>query len=106
MAVEYSLFIEPEVHAARRSLPGHIRQRVHRLISDFASTPRPANSRKLTTQSLSLPAEVEIYRVRLDKWRIVYAVNDSEAWVWVLAIHRRPPYDYADLPELIQKLTN
>lgn len=104
MAMSYSLFVEPEVHAARRLLPGHIRQRIHRVISDFADTPRPTNSRPLTDQEITLPPGVEIRRVRLEHWRIVYAVHDVEQWVWVLAIHRRPPYDYTDLPELVKKL--
>lgn len=104
MAIKYTLFIEPEVHAVRRSLPGYMRQRVYRLISDFTDTPRPANSRPLANPSLTLPSGVEIRRVRLEQWRIIYAVHDAEAWVWVLAIYRRPPYDYADLPELVKKL--
>jgi|GEM_PF-5378431 len=29
---------------------------------------------------------------------------DEEQWVWVLALRRRPPYDYDDLPELIARL--
>jgi mRNA interferase RelE/StbE len=106
MAIKYILFIEPEVHAARRSLPGHIRQRVHRLISDFADNPPPVNSRLLITSSLALPQGIEIHRVRLEQWRIVYAIHDAEAWVWVLAIQRRPPYDDADLPDLVKKLSN
>lgn len=32
-----------------------------------------------------------------ENWRIIYAVNDNEKWVWVLAIRQRPPYDYEDL---------
>jgi mRNA interferase RelE/StbE len=82
-----------------------VRQRVQRLINDFATTPRPANSRPLTTPGLILREGVEICRVRLEQWRIVYAIHDAEAWVWVLAIQRFPPYDYADLPELVRKLS-
>jgi hypothetical protein len=67
MAIAYTLFVEPEVHATRRSLPGHIRQRAHRLISAFTDTPRPVHSRSLTIPSLPLPSGVEIRRVRLEQ---------------------------------------
>jgi mRNA interferase RelE/StbE len=51
-----------------------------------------------------MPPEVEIRRLRLDPYRILYAVNAAESWVWVLAVRRRPPYDYADLSDLIDRL--
>ncbi|RIK33163.1 MAG: plasmid stabilization system [Chloroflexi bacterium] len=104
MAVAYTLFVEPEVHAARRLLPGHVRQRIARLIGDFASHPRPSNSQSMEYDEEGLPVGVELRRVRLEQWRIIYAVNDDEHWVWVLAIRRRPPYDYTDLPDLVQRL--
>jgi hypothetical protein len=31
-------------------------------------------------------------------------VNDAEAWVWVLAVRKRPPYDYEDLEELLTEI--
>jgi mRNA-degrading endonuclease RelE of RelBE toxin-antitoxin system len=43
-------------------------------------------------------------RVRLDQWRVIYAVHDQAHWVWVLGIYRRPPYDYSDLAELAARL--
>lgn len=40
-------------------------------------------------------------RLRLDNWRIVYAVIETDVQVVaVVAVRRRPPYDYGDLPEL------
>ena len=51
-----------------------------------------------------LLAGVELRRIRLEQWRIIYAINDDERWVWVLAIRRRRPYDYTDLPDLVQRL--
>ena len=104
MAVAYTLFIEPEVHAAREKLPGHIRQRIRRAIETFAQNPRPPGSRVLDTSTLDLAPELEIRRLRLESWRLVYAIHTADSWVWVLGLQRRPPYDYADLPELAQKL--
>lgn len=43
-------------------------------------------------------------RLRLGNRRIVYAVHDAEQWVWVWAIRKRPPYDYEDLPKLLERI--
>lgn len=102
--MSYDLFIEPDVHDIRRDLPGHFRQRIRRLIDELGATPRPAGSRALDITGLALPSGVELRRIRLDRWRIVYAVSDAEQWVWLLALRRRPPYSYDDLPELANRL--
>jgi mRNA-degrading endonuclease RelE of RelBE toxin-antitoxin system len=102
--MSYELFIEPEVHAARQALPGHVRQWVRRAISDLARDPRPANSTDLTIDPSIAHASVEIRRIRIERWRVVYAVHDDEQWVWVLGIFRRPPYSYEDLGDLVSRL--
>ena len=101
----FRLWVEPEVHSAREVLPGNIRQRMKRLINGLSIELRPANSRILDTEELGVPENVEIRRLRLDRWRILYAVNEAEGWVWVLQIHKRPPYQYEDLPEIVSKLS-
>jgi mRNA-degrading endonuclease RelE of RelBE toxin-antitoxin system len=102
--VSYDLFLEPEVHAAREQLPGNMRQRVRRAISALASAPRPPDSMVMDTADLELREGVELRRIRMERWRIVYAVCDEERWVWVLTVRRRPPYGYDDLPGLIARL--
>jgi len=97
----YELFVEPEVHEARTRLPGHVRQRVKRAIDDLTHASRPADSSDVDVTGLTVPIGVEIRRLRVDVWRILYAVSDGEGWVWVLAIHRRPPYDYEDLADIV-----
>ena len=42
-----------------------------------------------------------MYRLRLDRWRIVYGIMEEDKGVDVLAVRKRPPYDYGDLEELI-----
>ena len=101
----FRLWVEPEVHSTRDVLPGNIRQRVKRLINALPFEPRPASSRVLDVEGLDVPEDVEIRRLRLDKWRILYAVNETEGWVWVLQIRKRPPYQYDDLPEIAAKLS-
>lgn len=102
--MSYELFLEPEVHAARQDLPGHIRQRIRRAITDLATDPRPANSDELTSEPSAAPPRVDVRRLRLERWRVVYAVNDDEQWVWVLGIYRRPPYNYENLTDLVGRL--
>lgn len=98
------LWLEPEVYAARDRLPGNVRQRLKRTIDGLIDDPRPPRSRTLDVTGLDVPPGVELRRVRIERWRIVYAVNDDEGWIWVLGIRRRPPYDYEDLEPLIARL--
>ncbi len=100
----FRLWLEAEVYSARTTLPGKVRQRIKRLISELSDQPRPSFSQELDITGLEVPQGVEIRRIRLEQWRIIYAVNDGEKWVWVLGIRRRPPYDYEDLPELIARV--
>jgi len=44
---------------------------------------------------------LEVRRLRLDDWRIIYTVNEELRQVQVLTIRRRPPYDYSDLEALL-----
>jgi mRNA interferase RelE/StbE len=98
------VYLDPEAHEARGSLPGHVRQRVKRTIDALADEPRPPGSQALDTEGLEVPRSTELRRIRLGSWRIVYAVNSSENWVWILALRRRPPYDYEDLATMLDRL--
>ena len=100
----YELLIEPEVHRARRHLPGYVRQRLKQVFDDLAEDPRPTQSQQLDVTGLDVPPGVELRRLRMHPWRAIYGVNDDEEWVWVLAVRRRPPYDYEDLDELVARL--
>lgn len=100
MTQRYDLLIEPTAHEQRKRLPGYVRQRIKRAIDDLARDPRPHYSRDLDTIGLDVPENIEMRRIRIDRWRIIYAVNDVEKWVWVWGVRKRPPYDYEDLAEL------
>ncbi len=102
--MDYDLWLEPEVHDARKSLPGNVRQQVRRAIDHLAIDPRPSTSAPLDVADLVVSLGIEVRRLQLRPWRILYAVNDDERWVWVLAIRRRLPYDYEDLDALLAKL--
>ena len=65
----YRLLIEPEVHDARVHLPGHVRQRIKRAMTDLASDPRLPGSTLLDVGDLDVPKGVELRRLRLEHWR-------------------------------------
>lgn len=100
----YKIWMRPAVHATRKELPGHIRQRIKRTIDQLAERPRPARSKKLKLPdnvSPHIKTEWEVRRVRLEDWRIIYAINENWLEVAILTIQKRPPYDYQDLEMLI-----
>jgi mRNA interferase RelE/StbE len=74
-----------------------MRQRVRRAVDGLADDPHPPRSRRLRTERVT----PELYRLRLDRWRIVYGIAEEDKVVDVLAVRKRPPYDYGDLEELL-----
>jgi mRNA-degrading endonuclease RelE of RelBE toxin-antitoxin system len=47
---------------------------------------------------------LEVRRIRLEDWRVIYVVNEELLQVQVLTIRQRPPYTYDDLDELLDRL--
>lgn len=101
----YQVHIREGAHKEIRQLPDHIRQRVIRCLRDLEQTPRPVASiiLDLTDTSLNLPVYTEVRRIRLDGWRIVYYLEDDIRLITVLAIRKRPPYQYDDLKLLLDE---
>jgi len=79
-------------------IPGNTRQAIIAELNALVYSPRPAKSKRLVIEKESR----EVRRLRLGKWRIIYLVQDEQPVV--LAIRRRPPYDYQDLEELLKGL--
>jgi mRNA interferase RelE/StbE len=100
----YALLIEPDAHQERKRLPGHVRQRIRQTFDDLAEDPRPPHSQSLDVAGLDVPPGVEVRRLRIQQWRVIYALNNDEHWVWILAVRQRPPYNYEGLDDLIAKL--
>jgi mRNA interferase RelE/StbE len=94
----YTVYVAPAAWKEIKTLPGHVRRRVKRAIDELADDPRPDNSVMLRVPE----HERELWRLRLDRWRSVYAVTEVEETVDVLAVRKRPPYDYGDLEELLE----
>jgi mRNA interferase RelE/StbE len=102
------LLLEPQVHAQRKELPGNVRQRIKRAIEGLSTDPRPRQSRALDLSKIedrvSVSEGIELRRLRLEHWRILYAIDEEWKTVIVLAVRRRPPYNYEDLGVLIAGL--
>lgn len=98
------LWVEPAARDEIVKLPGNVRQRVRRIISDLGETPRPNNSRALDVSDDLRIEHVEVRRLRLAQWRIVYTIDEEWDLVTILAVRKRPPYNYDDLQALIKQL--
>ena len=99
--MHYRLWIEDAAKAEIKHLPGHMRQRVRQAIQDLRLEPRPHDSRSLRLEETT---ELEIRRLRLDRWRVIYVIDEQTTEVGVLAVRKRPPYDYSDLSKLLASL--
>lgn len=96
----YTVYVTPEAFREIKELPGNIRQRVRQAIRDLAENPHPPGSKILNVPNF----EQELYRLRLDNWRIVYAITEVDNAIDVFAVRKRPPYDYGDLEALLEDL--
>jgi mRNA interferase RelE/StbE len=113
----YTVYITPTAWDEVNDLPGHIRQRVRRAIAILADEPRPAESKTLVRPIPEDAANAqiraaqdedespepvrELRRIRLDRWRIVSAITETDQVIDVLTVRKRPPYDYGDLERLL-----
>ena len=99
--MSYRIDVAPDVQKTIPTLSGNIRQRIRRAIRDLAQNPRPPRSK-----GLDFPLNfAEPRRLRLEEWRIVYAIIEDVKLVAVVAVRRRPPYDYTDLAELFTDIS-
>ena len=95
-------------NAARReirSLPGNVRQLIFREIGALEKEARPHSSKELKpAKNFEIPKGMELHRIRTDHWRIVYVIEQDLSLVTVLAVRKRPPYQYEDLEELLEEV--
>jgi mRNA interferase RelE/StbE len=96
----YTVYVQAGAWHEIKGLPGNVRQRVRQAIDNLAEEPRPAASKTLEVEE-DLP---ELRRIRLDRWRIIYSIDEDSRAIDILAVRRRPPYDYGDLAGLTSAL--
>lgn len=86
-----------------RDLPGHIRPLVFKELKSLERNAQPHTSKGMrSTQKFKIPESIELRRIRIDRWRIVYVVEKESSLITVLAIRKRPPYQYEDLAKLLE----
>jgi mRNA interferase RelE/StbE len=84
--MRYTVRMEPSVRKVLDGLQDDMYRRIVRKLEILEENPRPMGVEKLTGPD-------ELYRVRVGKWRIVYAIRDRELVVIVIRIgHRREVY--------------
>ena len=98
--MSYEVWVPPGVWREIRRLPGHVRQRVRRAINNLKDNPHPPRSKRLEWSE----PDVELWWLGLDRWRVVYLIDEADQWVSILAVCKRPPYDYGDLTDLLAKV--
>lgn len=96
---QYAVYVLPGEFRTIKRLPGNVRQRIKRAIDGLSDNPRPTGSKQLQVSDEKELAW-ELWRLRIDNWRIVYLISEEERTVDVVAVRKRPPYDYGDLAEL------
>ena len=99
----YQVEIDNRAKREIRELPGHMRQRVIRSIRDLRTQPRPPENRELdmVAAGLTLDAGMSLHRIKIEAWRIIYVIEEEWRVIIVLAVRKRPPYQYSDLSELL-----
>ncbi|HOU12495.1 MAG TPA: type II toxin-antitoxin system RelE/ParE family toxin [Anaerolineae bacterium] len=65
-----------------RRLPRGLLQRLDRLLAELAENPCPVGAKKLV-------GHLNLYRVRIGDWRVVYAIEDDRLVVLVIRIAPR-----------------
>lgn len=98
--MSYEVWIPPDVWRDVRRLPGHVRQRIKQAINELKNEPCPSYGKRLEWSE----TDVELWRLRLDRWRVVYLIDETDQWIGILTVRKRPPYDYGDLADLLAEV--
>src|SRR5262245_11928751 len=99
--MSYRLWIKNEAKSEINQLPGYVCQRLRRYIENVVSEHRPHLSREMKSPE---EIEVELRRIRLEQWRVIYIIDEEWSEIGILAIRKRPPYNYEDLSNLLEGL--
>lgn len=79
----YHLEFDEQVKRDIDRLPGHLRQRVKRILQDLRCNPRSANAEELHDKL------VGHYKIKLGDWRIVYRIEEEIVTVLVIKVGRK-----------------
>ena len=83
---EYTVTFVRSARKELESLPTDVVERIWPRIENLADVPRPAGSRKLSGRR-------NLWRLRVGDYRVVYAIDDRQQAVDVVAVrHRKDVY--------------
>lgn len=74
----FEILFKESVWKDLRKVPKNHLKKILSRIDKLKDNPRPTGCEKLTGQ--------ELYRVRQEKYRIVYSIQDNELTVWVIKV--------------------
>jgi len=74
------------------NLPGYTRQRIKNTLKGLATNPRPKGSKPLKDDLEGL------YRIRVDHYRIIYAIHEEIITVVIVSVDERDNQTYKGLP--------
>lgn len=82
----YSLSIKRSAAKSLKSIPKNRREKIKKAIYKLKKEPRPPNCKKLQ-------AAVDLYRIRIGDYRVIYEIRDKELIVLVVVVdHRSKAY--------------
>ena len=82
----YQVEFTAAAHRQFRKLTPEVQRRLAPAIDSLAEDPRPASAKKLSG--------VELWRIRVGDYRVIYALDDGKLTVLVVRLgHRREVYD-------------
>ena len=86
--MSYRIDLPPRVEGALGELEQGVYRLVEKAIDSLAENPRPPGCKKLGGS---------VYRLRIRKWRVVYAVFDEKKLVQLIRLARRSEKTYRNL---------
>jgi len=82
----YEIVYKPSAEKSFAKLTNDAQKRIFSAVQELAENPRPPGVKKLK-------AVVDLYRIRVGDYRIVYSIEDKQRKILVLTIgHRRDVY--------------
>lgn len=87
----YRLDFMPGVQSTLRELPARLRQDISEILLDLRDEPQPPDSFPLQRELAGL------YRIRVDGWRIIYAIEEEAQVVRIESIRPRNEQTYLNV---------
>ena len=90
--MQYRLSILNRAKRDLRGMPPELARSAGEMILELATDPFPPDARALARELQGR------YRIRVDGWRIIYLVNETDKSVKILAVRPRDERTYLNLP--------